>query len=146
MSILWSVIGNALLGGLLIGLASWLLLISIGRITGISGIVASLIPSSKQEDRSSLWRWMFLVGLIGGGAFAFTFIDPPLGVNKSFPLLIAAGILVGMGTVIGSGCTSGHGVCGLGRRSMRSLIATVIFMLTGVITVSIMQYITNKIG
>jgi uncharacterized protein len=119
-------------GGILIGLASWLLFATLGRISGISGITSDALA---QPAASSAWRWAFLLGLVGGGA-VFTVL---LGVSpvpmRSPVLLVVAGLLVGMGTVLGSGCTSGHGVCGLGRRSMRSLVAVLTFMGTGFATV-----------
>ncbi len=135
-----------LLGGVLIGLASWLLLAGLGRLAGISGIAAAAI-SPTAEDKAAgsdgAWRKMFLIGLIGGGALAFALLSPPATNLRSAPLLIAAGLLVGLGTVLGSGCTSGHGVCGLGRRSVRSLVATLTFMAFGVATVTAMNYIAN---
>ena len=127
-----------LAGGVLIGLASWLLLAALGRVAGISGIAAAAISPTREEQAAGsdgAWRKMFLIGLIGGGALAFSLLSPPVVALRSAPLLIAAGLLVGLGTVLGSGCTSGHGVCGLGRRSVRSLVATLTFMAMGVITV-----------
>jgi uncharacterized protein len=141
---LWSA-GQALLGGVLIGLASWLLLASLGRVAGISGIAAAAL-SPQEMDYGSLgaWRKMFLLGLILGGAAAFAVFAPPLAAKQPLPLLIAAGLLVGVGTVVGSGCTSGHGVCGLGRRSARSLVATLSFMGAGIVTVTAMQLIAGR--
>jgi uncharacterized protein len=125
----------SLLGGLLIGTAVWIMLIGLGRVTGVSGIAAAAMT----QPRQSLWRFAFLLGLISGGAlFAYTFNTSAANV-ASKPWLIAAGLLVGFGTVIGSGCTSGHGVCGLGRRSLRSLVATLTFMAAGMITVALLN-------
>jgi uncharacterized protein len=125
----------SLLGGLLIGTAVWIMLIGLGRVTGVSGIAATAIT----QPRQSLWRFAFLLGLIGGGAlFAHAFNISAANV-ASKPWLITAGLLVGFGTVIGSGCTSGHGVCGLGRRSLRSLVATLTFMAAGMITVALLN-------
>jgi uncharacterized membrane protein YedE/YeeE len=133
---------TGLLGGALIGLASSLLMLANGRIAGISGILGrSLFPS--QGDL--VWRLAFLVGLpLGAGivqqlsadlhGFAIT---PRLGV------LIAGGLLVGFGTQLGNGCTSGHGVCGLARGSRRSLVATLVFMASGVGTVFIMRHVVG---
>lgn len=123
------------IGGLLIGASVWLMLVGLGRVTGISGIAATALT----EPRSGLWRIEFLLGLIVGGAiFAHWFNTSGTSV-ASRPWLIAAGLLVGFGTVLGGGCTSGHGVCGLGRRSIRSLVATVVFMVAGMVTVAIVH-------
>jgi uncharacterized protein len=128
-----------LAGGVLIGLASWLLLASLGRVAGISGIAASAISGDSSGERNSGWRWAFLLGLIVGGAVFAAWLQPATIAQRTLPLLIIAGLLVGAGTVIGSGCTSGHGVCGLGRRSLRSLMATCTFMLVAMIVVFIMN-------
>jgi uncharacterized protein len=125
-----------LAGGLLIGLASWLLLASLGKVAGISGIASSAL-SEKPSDGT--WRWAFLLGLIAGGALFAAWLSPPMIAQRPWPLLLIAGLLVGAGTVIGSGCTSGHGVCGLGRRSLRSLVATCVFMVVAMITVFAMK-------
>jgi uncharacterized membrane protein YedE/YeeE len=130
----------SLAGGLLIGLASWLVLASLGRITGISGIAsAALFTPRHAASHNNTWRWFFLVGLVAGGALFAASLNTPLPATRSPWLLIVAGFLVGFGTVVGSGCTSGHGVCGLGRRSVRSLVATCVFMVTGALTVWIMK-------
>jgi uncharacterized protein len=125
-----------LVGGILIGLASWLLLASLGKVAGISGIASSALSA---DTRNSAWRWAFLVGLITGGALFAAWLSPPQIAQRPWPLLVVAGLLVGAGTVIGSGCTSGHGVCGLGRRSLRSLVATGVFMAVAMITVFAMN-------
>ena len=141
----WMAALQALSGGVLIGLASWLLLAALGRVAGISGIAAgAMVSSPGEQGASGLWRKMFLIGLIGGGALAFAIIAPPLVATRPLPLLIVAGLLVGVGTIMGSGCTSGHGVCGLGRRSARSLVATLSFMGAGVVTVTLMQLFMNR--
>lgn len=132
-TLLW---GAPLLGGILIGLASWLLLASLGKVAGISGIASSAI-SADQSDQA--WRWAFLVGLIAGGAVFTAWLSPPAISQRPLALLIGAGLLVGVGTVLGSGCTSGHGVCGLGRRSLRSLVATCVFMAVGTLVVFTMK-------
>lgn len=120
------------LGGIMIGLASWLLLASLGRIAGISGIAAGVLQPSSGDTG---WRWAFLAGLVLGGAATAFYLQPPMTALRPTGLLVTAGLLVGFGTVLGSGCTSGHGVCGLGRRSARSLVATLVFMGSGVLTV-----------
>jgi uncharacterized protein len=126
---------QSLVGGLLIGTSVWILLMGLGRVTGISGIAATALTS----PRDSLWRYAFLLGLIGGGAvFANVFGVSTVNVANG-PWLMVAGLLVGFGTVLGSGCTSGHGVCGLGRRSVRSLVATLTFMAAGMATVAILN-------
>lgn len=128
------------LGGVLIGLASWLLLASLGRVAGISGIAAgALVP----QPGDAAWRWMFLAGLMLGGAATASWLQPPVTALRPLALLVGAGLLVGFGTVLGSGCTSGHGVCGLGRRSLRSLVATGVFMGTGAATVLMAGYVRS---
>ena len=125
----------SLFGGLLIGVSVWLLLAGLGRVTGISGIAATALTAPKE----SLWRYAYLAGLIGGGwLFVRLFGTAASGV-ASTPWLIVAGLLVGFGTVLGGGCTSGHGVCGLGRRSPRSLIATLTFMAAGMAAVAVIR-------
>lgn len=142
----WTSALQALAGGVLIGLASWLLLAGLGRVAGVSGIAAAVIAPTPAETAGSdgAWRVMFLIGLIGGGALAYALIAPPSVTLRPLPLLVGAGLLVGVGTVLGSGCTSGHGVCGLGRRSPRSLIATLTFMAFGVATVAAMNYLATR--
>ena len=128
-----NIIGG-LLGGALIGSAAALLLAVHGRIAGISGILGGLITSRERSERS--WRMAFLVGLITGPALYRLFYGAlPLQLEADVPTLLAAGLLVGFGTRLGSGCTSGHGVCGLARLSPRSLMATITFMSLGTATV-----------
>ena len=118
----------------MIGLAAVLLLALNGRIAGISGILGGLI--SSREPGEKLWRVAFLLGLVvGPGLYRLLFGTLPLELQAETPALIAAGLLVGFGTRLGSGCTSGHGVCGLARLSPRSLVATITFMLVGFATV-----------
>jgi uncharacterized membrane protein YedE/YeeE len=117
---------TALLGGALIGAAVALLLLLNGRVAGISGIVSGLI-----RPRSSEWGWraLFALGLVGGGAVAQVLRPEALGpMGASIPVLAGAGVLVGFGTRLAGGCTSGHGVCGVSRLSRHSLAATAIFM------------------
>jgi uncharacterized protein len=128
-------------GGILIGLACWLLLVSLGRIAGISGIASgALIPTQGALAGERAWRWAFIVGLVAVGAAATWLFNTPVVTTRPLALLVVAGLLVGFGTVMGSGCTSGHGVCGLGRRSVRSLVATLVFMGVGVATVLLVSY------
>lgn len=129
---------EGLFGGLLIGLAAALMLLGAGRIAGISGIAARAAAISD----SSLPRvsaWAFLLGLPVG---AFLVVTASGGLSASFasPLMLAlAGLIVGIGTRLGSGCTSGHGVCGMSRFSQRSIVATLTFMVTGFATVAVMN-------
>lgn len=122
----------ALLGGALIGAASALLLVTHGRIAGISGILgAGLVRSTPDRD----WRLAFLGGLLAAGLIAGVVAPSAIGASvRSLGVVVIAGLLVGFGTRLGSGCTSGHGVCGLSRLSMRSLVAVVTFMTTGALT------------
>lgn len=130
----------SLLGGLLIGLSAALLLLCDGKIAGISGIVGGIINPTKND---TLWRLLFVAGLLTGG-LAFSLFSPQaltIGVSRSTGALIAAGLLVGFGTRLGNGCTSGHGVCGISRFSQRSILATIIFMATGILTVFIINHL-----
>lgn len=124
--------GASLIGGMLIGLASSLLIIFTGKIAGISGIVGALMQTQHTPKNHYLWRILFLIGLIGS-SFVYQLFDelPKSTITDSKTLLITAGLLVGFGTRMGSGCTSGHGICGLSRLSPRSLIATLSFMFSG---------------
>ena len=126
---------SSTIGGLLIGLSASLLLYSHGRIAGISGIVSGLLQRNSKEE--VLWRGAFVAGLIFTGAICFVLYPQTFSgtVVESPWLLALSGLLVGIGTRIGNGCTSGHGVCGLSRFSLRSLIATLTFITAGVVTV-----------
>jgi hypothetical protein len=127
-------------GGVLIGLAAVLLLAVNGRVAGVSGILGGLLTSRSGAERS--WRLLFVTGLIAGAALYRLFYGPlPIQIQSTAPVLLAAGALVGWGTRLGSGCTSGHGVCGLARLSPRSLLATVTFMLLGVLTVYVVKHL-----
>ena len=123
---------SAALGGILIGLASWLLLAGLGRIAGISGIACAAL---SERGWHACWRWAFLLGLVLGGALFAQWLPVPELPARAPLLMVAAGLLVGFGSVRGSGCTSGHGVCGLGRRSLRSLVAVLTFMASAFVTV-----------
>lgn len=123
----------ALLGGLLIGIAAALLLISTGRIFGISGIVGGLLNPKKGD---LLWRFFMVAGLILGAIIMQLITGNPKTVETvPTTLLIFGGLSMGFGTLLGSGCTSGHGVCGMSRFSVRSIVATLTFMFMGFITV-----------
>ena len=131
----------AFAGGLLIGLSAVIMLLFNGRITGISGILDGIVINSKSGDR--VWRICFLLGLALGG-FLFKLIMPDSFIPRdgfSLVLLVTGGFIVGVGTRMGSGCTSGHGICGIARFSQRSILATVIFMVTGGITVYFIRHI-----
>ncbi|CNC64937.1 TPA: YeeE/YedE family protein [Yersinia enterocolitica] len=123
-------------GGILIGSAAWILILFCGRIAGISGIIGGVL-SPATSDRG--WRLAFLIGLIVSPLlYGLIHPLPAIEVSTSWPILVIAGLLVGMGTRYGSGCTSGHGVCGLSRLSPRSLVATLTFMGVAFITVWLM--------
>ena len=131
----WSSLG----GGLLVGLATAMLLLLSGRIAGISGIVGGLLRPAKGD---MAWRVAFVLGLLGAPyVFAMASPLPQVRIDASTATLIVAGVLVGAGTRYGSGCTSGHGVCGLSRGSARSLVATAAFMLAGFLTVYIARHV-----
>ena len=122
----------ALIGGILIGLAATLLLIGSGRVAGVSGILGGLLVPMAGDRR---WRALFFLGLISAGAVAAWLAPESIGRSpRSLPMLAAAGLLVGVGTRIGNGCTSGHGVCGLSRLSPRSLVSTLTFIAVGMVT------------
>lgn len=128
-----------LIGGGLIGIAVTTMLLFNGRVTGISGIIAS---SLAKPTRDGLWRWMFIGGLIAGGIL-IQVLQPNLFANvsdRSPAVILIAGLLVGYGTVMGSGCTSGHGICGMSRFSVRSMLATLTFMLFGFLTVQVVRH------
>lgn len=129
---------SAAIGGALIGLSAVWLMASAGRIAGISGILGGAFSA---DNGDKLWRWTFILGLLIA-PFLVKWMNPAL-LEVTFPttgpLLIIAAILVGLGTQLGNGCTSGHGVCGNARLSMRSIVATLTFMATGVLTVFILR-------
>ena len=125
---------SGLIGGLLIGLATTLMLLLNGRIAGISGIVGDLLTRKGSEVG---WRAMFVAGLLLG-SFVYMLATGgalPVRIEASLPIVVVAGLLVGFGTRLGSGCTSGHGVSGLARFSKRSIVATSVFMGAGIVTV-----------
>jgi uncharacterized protein len=129
----------ATVGGVLIGASAVLLMWFLGRIAGISGIAAGLMSHAGKGNRG--WRVAFIVGLIAAG-----FLLRPMASTTPLPatssmMLVLGGLLVGFGSVLGSGCTSGHGVCGLGRRSLRSLVATGTFMAAAMATVFVLRHV-----
>ena len=128
----------ALVGGLLIGTAAALLLVLNGRIAGISGIVGGLLQGDR---RDAVWRIAFLSGLIIAPILYVTFGGhlPAVSINSSAVLLVLAGLLVGFGTRLAAGCTSGHGVCGIGRGSPRSVVATGVFLAVAIATVFVVR-------
>jgi uncharacterized membrane protein YedE/YeeE len=129
----------SLIGGVLIGLASVWLLAASGRIAGISGSLHGLF-AQPPGDRS--WRVLFIAGLIAAGFAWHAFVAPaPVRDGYGLGWATAAGLLVGFGTRVGSGCTSGHGVCGLGRFSLRSLVAVAVFMATGMVATYVMRHV-----
>ena len=135
---------TSLLGGALIGLSAVVLLASHGRIAGISGIVSRILPPSV--DKAGLPQAIiFLIGLLLAAPlwFLLTRAAPVQVVSGNGLLLVIAGLLVGFGSVIGNGCTSGHGVCGISRGSARSIAATIIFMATAFVTVFILRHVVG---
>lgn len=130
---------TSLAGGLLVGLAAAIFLLANGRIAGISGIVGGLIKPVKGDIS---WRAAFVLGMVATPTLWALFAPlPALQIDASYGLLIVAGLLVGVSTRYGSGCTSGHGVCGISRLSPRSLVATAAFMGSGFVTVYITQHL-----
>jgi len=129
-----------LMGGGLIGLAATLLLLTHGRIAGISGICGGVLGARTAD---SSWKVAFLVGLVVAGLIAFTQQPEAFeyGEDRSLAAVAVAGLLVGVGTTVGSGCTSGHGVCGISRMSMRSIVATCTFMVAGVLAVFVVNHL-----
>ncbi|PMR69598.1 YeeE/YedE family protein [Halomonas heilongjiangensis] len=141
---------HGLIGGVLIGLSATWLMATLGRIAGISGIIGNLITARPKGD--SAWRLTFLLGLISG-PIVLMLLGGGLGNVAGSPgevvgrpaggvvLMLFAGLLVGAGTGLGSGCTSGHGVCGLARLSVRSLAATLTFLATAIVTVFVVRHL-----
>ena len=129
-----------LLGGLTLGVAAMWLLFSLGRVAGISGILWGVMAGPDRH-----WRVFFLMGLLLGGVVIHTVLGMPVPAQSStpLPLVVFSGLLVGFGTRMGGGCTSGHGVCGIGRQSLRSIVATATFMVTGVLTVFMIRHIVE---
>lgn len=131
----------ALLGGMLIGVAAAMFVLLNGRIAGISGVLGGLLRPARGDVA---WRVAFLAGIIGAPLVYSLFAPlPEARIETSHGMLLAAGLLVGIGTRYGSGCTSGHGVCGLSRLSPRSLVATLSFMAAGFATVYVVRHLLN---
>lgn len=129
----------SLAGGVLLGLASALFILLNGRVLGISGIVAGLL---RPRPADSAWRLAFVLGLLAApAAYALVATLPAVRIDAGWGTLVVAGLLVGLGTRYGAGCTSGHGVCGLSRLSPRSLVATLTFMGTGFATVFVARHL-----
>lgn len=131
---------SALIGGALIGLAAAMMIVGIGRVAGVSGVVGALFTDDSKES----WRWYFVLGLLAAPWLYQLFnVLPEINIETPSLMLIVAGLLVGIGTRYGSGCTSGHGVCGLSSLSMRSLVATLTFMAVGFITVYGVRHVVS---
>lgn len=132
---------TALIGGVMIGAAAVLLMATAGRIAGISGMVSRVLP--PVTDSEAMGRVAFVAGLLFGVPFFQLAVAQPVAhtVTDNTPLVLAAGALVGFGAVLGSGCTSGHGVCGMSRVSPRSIAATLVFMATAAATVFVARHI-----
>ena len=128
---------SALLGGALIGLAAVLLYAALGRIAGISGLFASAVEQRAERG----WKLAFLLAMIAAAGLWFALAGVAPRVDFPGPWLVLAGVLVGFGTRVGSGCTSGHGVCGLARLSKRSLVAVAMFMGSGFATVFVLRHV-----
>jgi len=130
---------TSLAGGVLIGVAAAMFLLLNGRIAGISGIVGGLLARQRGDI---LWRLLFIAGLVAApviwGLFAAL---PPMKIESGYPMLVVAGLIVGISTRYGSGCTSGHGVCGIARLSPRSIVATLAFMSSGFVTVYLLRHV-----
>ena len=126
---------SAFIGGVIIGIAVILFFVGNGRLAGVSGIVNNALVS-KQNRTDNL---LFIIGLVVGPIFYvfFTKNNIPFLITSSLPIIIIAGLLVGIGTKVGKGCTSGHGICGISLLSLRSIVATIIFMITAIITVKL---------
>ena len=125
---------NSLFGGILIGIAAIIIFLTNGRIMGISGILGNLITLKKTDQ--IYWRIAFLLGVLKGPLiFTILFKEIKSEMVANTTLLIISGFLVGLGTSLGNGCTSGHGICGLSRFSIRSIVATLVFVISGMITV-----------
>ena len=132
---------SALIGGGLIGIAAVMLMALNGRVAGISGIVGGLFSASMDEAG---WRIAFVVGLVVAPLlYGLVAGMPEVTMQVSTPLMVVAGLLVGFGSRLGAGCTSGHGVCGMARMSRRSLVATMTFMATGAITVFVVRHLVG---
>ncbi len=136
---------NAVIGGSLIGLAASIMLLFSGKVTGISGIVGGVIDPQKTDKK---WRLLFIGGLLAGGVILRIFFPSQvfsIETHLNQADYIIAGLLVGFGTLLGNGCTSGHGVCGISRLSPRSIFSTVLFIVSGVISVLLFKFIRGEL-
>ena len=132
---------SSLMGGMLIGLAAAMFVLLNGRIAGISGVLGGLLTPLRGDF---LWRVAFVAGMVAAPiAYAVFQTLPSVQIDAGYPALVIAGLLVGVGTRYGAGCTSGHGVCGLSRLSLRSLVATGTFMGAGFVTVYVLRHLFN---
>ena len=146
MSLDWNAFtpGPALAGGVLIGTAAGLFVLLNGRIAGISGVLGGLLRPAAGDVA---WRIAFVAGLVGAPLlYALVAVLPQPRIAASYGALVVAGLLVGIGTRYGSGCTSGHGVCGLSRLSPRSLVATIVFMAAGFAVVFVIRHVLTRSG
>jgi uncharacterized membrane protein YedE/YeeE len=135
-------IAQALSGGVLIGIAAALLLWLTGHVAGISGIIGRVLFALK-DSGELVWRVLFLLGLVIGAKLYYAGFAAAPAAREHFPvwLLIVSGVLVGYGSSLGKGCTSGHGVCGLGRLSLRSLVATLVFLSVAIVTTTVVRHV-----
>ena len=143
MSIDWNAFTpwSSLFGGMLIGLAAAIFVLLNGRVAGISGVLGGLLAPVQGDV---MWRVAFVGGIVVAPLAYSVFLTlPPVQIDADYAALIAAGLLVGVGTRYGAGCTSGHGVCGLSRLSLRSLAATATFMVAGFVTVFVFRHLLN---
>lgn len=133
---------SALIGGALIGLAAVVLLLLNGRIAGVSGIAGRLLMPMRGDIA---WRVLFLLGLMIGAGLHSLWTPVTIQINTPFAVLVAGGLLVGFGTQLGSGCTSGHGICGIARLSPRSIVATLVFVASAMVTVFIVRHVVGEV-
>lgn len=139
---------TALAGGILIGSGTAILILFNGKIAGISGIFGSLFKKAffKQDQQDRHWRLAFLLGLIISPVIWQSVSTlPTISIETDYFTLAIAGLIVGMSTRYGSGCTSGHGICGMSRLSLRSIVATLLFMASGVVTVYVMRHVIGTL-
>jgi len=134
----------SLIGGTLIGLSASAMLLLDGKIAGISGVFAGVLRPAKGD---TAWKACFIAGLVAGGFLLRLFLPEAFafGIVRSWPILVLTGLLVGFGTRLGNGCTSGHGVCGVSRLSTRSIAATLTFMATGALTVFVTNHLLRSL-
>jgi uncharacterized membrane protein YedE/YeeE len=131
---------SAAIGGVLIGVAAAMLLLVNGRVAGIAGILGGLV---RPRLGDTAWRLAFVAGLlVAPMLYALVHAAPVIDFATGYPALVAAGLLVGFGSRLGSGCTSGHGICGMSRLSPRSIVATLVFMAAGFVTVYVVRHMT----